>query len=136
MKRQIRNELAFGVGIMVALMLLFMALPAEASKPNIYIDNSVTNNYNTPGETTSITQGLSDSEIAELLTVGVAAGSHQFDYSTLDWQGSIVGSWYDDESAVSFGVGKRFSKLDALFHSSYTQNGSEDLFVFGGTFRF
>lgn len=103
------------------------------------VDNScnVTNYYGSEEGVTSLTAGLSDSEIAELLTIGVAAGSHQFDYSTQDWQGSITGAFYDSEDAVSFGLAKRWDKFGkVLMHGSYTQKSGEDLWVVGGTFRF
>jgi len=114
----------------------FMSGPLLAGGPDIFIDNSTTVNPVVEVRTNTITSGLSDEDIAGALTAGAASGAHQFDYSTQDWQGSITGSWYDGEDAVSFGVGKRWEKVDALFHGSYTQNGSEDLYVIGGTFRF
>ena len=73
------------------------------------------------------------------MSISASSGGHQFDFSTTDWQGSIVGAWYDDQDAVSFGVAKRFSETflpNVLLHGNYTQNGSEDLWVIGGTFRF
>jgi hypothetical protein len=85
---------------------------------------------------TTITTGISHDELSAGLSAASAAGGHQFDFGTYDWQGSVVGAWYDEEDAVSFGAGKRFRKLDAMFHGSYTQNGSDDLYMFGGTFRF
>ena len=102
------------------------------------IDNSCnTYNYYDSEPGTTLTAGLSDSEIAELLTIGVAAGSHQFDFSTQDWQGSVTGAFYDGEDAVSFGIGKRWDKFGkVLMHGSYTQKSGEDLWVVGGTFRF
>ena len=93
----------------------------------------VTNNYY---ESTTITSGVSNDELAAGLSIAGASGGHQFDFATYDWQGSVVGAWYDDEDAVSFGVGKRFEKVDALFHGAFTQNGSEELVIVGGTFRF
>lgn len=99
-----------------------------------------TNNYYTTEVTEitniRITDGISDSDLAEGITTAMVASGHQFDYSTQDWQGSIVGGWYDDENAVSFGLGKRFDKVDALFHTSFTQNGNENAVLIGGTFRF
>ena len=44
---------------------------------------------------------------------------------------------YDNQDAVSFGIGKRFQVIgDALWHGSYTQNGSKDAFTIGAVFRF
>jgi hypothetical protein len=89
-------------------------------------------------EQTVITSGVSNQELAEGLAAAMAAGGHQFDFSTYDYQGSIVGSWEsgEDENAVSFGLGKRFEKLDALIHTSYTQSAGDHYVTFGGTFRF
>lgn len=133
--KQWQKEAGWTLAAIVGILLIFFAMPAE-SHHIIEIDNSTVNNYY-EGSDGGITGGLSDSEVAELLTVGAAAGSHQFDFSTQDWQGSVTGAWYDDEDAVSFGLAKRWDKLgQVLLHGNYTQNGSEDLWVIGGTFRF
>ncbi len=125
---------------LLLVLLLFCSSVSAHHIIDVDVDNSTTNNYYGDEQNdcmTCITGGLSNSEIAELLTAGAAAGSHQFDFSTQDWQGSITGAWYDGEDAVSFGVGKRWDKFgQVLLHGNYTQNGSEDLWVFGGTFRF
>lgn len=89
----------------------------------------------TINETTIIT-GISDSDLSQGLSMAAAVGGHQFDFATYEWQGSVVGAWYDDTDSVSFGLGKRWEKVDALFHVNYTQNGSKDLFVTGATWRF
>lgn len=98
---------------------------------------NITNNYFSE---TTITSGVSNSELAEGLAATAAHGGHQFDYSVKDWQGSIVGGFIQgdhDENAVSFAVGKRFERIDALFHTGFTQINSDDrLFTVGGTFRF
>lgn len=96
----------------------------------------VNNIYTEVVETRTITSGLSDNDLAEGLSMAASAGGHQFDFATFDWQGSIVGAWYDDTDAVSFGLAKRWEKADALFHANYTQNGSENLLVVGSTWRF
>jgi hypothetical protein len=102
---------------------------------------TVNNNFNETVEvieTTTITNGVSDKELAEGLAMALAAGGHQFDFATYDWQGSIVGSYEsgEEENAVSFGLGKHFKKMDALLHTSYTQSSGEHYVTFGGTFRF
>lgn len=120
--------------VMVVAAAFLLATQAQAS----CYRHCVTNNYYETNNMT-ITNGVSDSELEAALTVTASAGGHQFDFSTTDWQGSIVGAWYEDESAVSFGVGKRFKEdflPNTLLHMNYTQNGSEDLWVVGGTFRF
>lgn len=117
--------------IVAALVLLVSAVQAH--------DINITNNIDTHSHDSMLTSGVDDDELAALLTVAASAGGHQFDFSTTDWQGSITGAWYDDEDAVSFGVAKRFSEdflPNVLLHGNYTQNGSDDLWVIGGTFRF
>jgi opacity protein-like surface antigen len=117
---------------------LILMSPAQAS--GCY--KCVTNEYHTTEVTrkvTTVTEGISNSDLASGLTMTASAGAHQFDFSTTDWQGSITGAWYDDHDAVSFGIGKRFSEdflPNVLLHGNYTQNGDEQLFVIGGTFRF
>ena len=99
--------------------------------------NTTNNYYGNEDIETTVTGGLSDNEIAELLVIGVAAGSHQFDFSTQDWQGSLTGAFYDSEDAVSFGIAKRWDAFGkVLLHGNYTQKSGEDLWVVGGTFRF
>ncbi|MDX1341258.1 MAG: hypothetical protein R3227_02865 [Reinekea sp.] len=67
----------------------------------------------------------------------IAAGSHQFDYSTSDWQVSVTSALQvedNGENGFSFGVAKRLTD-NGLFHFSYTPDGSDDWIQFGGTFR-
>ena len=93
--------------------------------------SNTTNNY----YPMTIIDGVSDSDLAKGIATA-AAVNHPFDYSVQDWQASINGAFYDDEDAVSFGIGKRFDKMNALWHSSFTQNGSESLYTVGAVFRF
>lgn len=124
----------------VVFVICILIIADNANAGGIHIDNS-THNYPTEvieirTETHTITSGLSDEDLASGLATSGASGGHQFSFQTHKWQGSIVGAWYDDEDAVSFGVGKRWEKVDALFHGSFTQNGDDELVVIGGTFRF
>lgn len=115
----------------VFLIMVFMIMDeAKATGKNNYYNT--TNNYY---ETNTITSGVSDTELAEGLSLAMSM-NHPFDYNTLKWQGSVTGAYYDDESAVSFGVAKRFEKMDALWHIEGGQNGSENAFVGGVVFRF
>lgn len=135
--KAIHKEIIWAVALAASVIGLFAIMPAEAHH-TIIIENNIDTHTHTLDEVT-LTDGLSDSEVAALLTVAASAGAHQFDFSTTDWQGSITGAWYDDEDAVSFGVAKRFSEdflPNVLLHGNYTQNGSDDLWVIGGTFRF
>ena len=117
--------------ILLSIGLLLVATTSFASR------NYVTNNYYTTEITNiRITDGISDSDLAKGISTAMVSGAHKFDYSTQDWQGSIVGGWYDDENALSLGLGKRFESVDALFHGSVTQNGDENAILIGTSFRF
>ena len=91
-------------------------------------------------ETMTIISGVSDADLAEGIATAMAAGGHQFDYSTQSWQGSVNAAFQvsgETENNVSFGVAKRWTQMDALFHMSYTPTSSSDSWVtVGGTFRF
>ena len=93
----------------------------------------VTKNYYT--EETTITSGVSDKELAQALSLAYSMNFH-FDMATYDWQAGITGAVYDDENAVSFGLAKRFQKMDALWHIAAGQSGSNEALVGGVVFRF
>ena len=93
--------------------------------------NYVTNNYTTE----VITIINNDGNIARAIATSIS-NNHQFDFATYDYQGSVVGGWYDGEDAVSFGLAKRFGFMEALWHGSYTSNGSHAAISVGATFRF
>jgi len=100
----------------------------------VWAEINVTNNWNVSPMT--ITDGVSDSDLARGIATALAT-NHPFDFSTTDWQASVNAAFYDDEDAVSFGIGKRFDAIgDALWHGSYSQNGSIDAFTVGAVFRF
>lgn len=42
------------------------------------------------------------------IATAIAIGQHQFDASTFAWQGSVATGSYDDYTAFSFGLAKRF----------------------------
>ena len=79
---------------------------------------------------------FSDSDYAETLAYIAAVGQHHFDHGTYKWQGSVGGGFADDESAVSFALGKRFEGVNGLFTISYGQVNDNSVFGFGGSFRF
>lgn len=95
-------------------------------------NNTTVSNYY---ESTTITSGVSDKDLAQALALSFSM-SHPFDFATYEWQASITGAYYDEENAISFGVGKRFKKIDALWHIEAGQNGSSEAFVGGVVFRF
>ena len=134
------------LAIVLAIIVGILFSEAMAGGKDITINNYYENNhYTTPAptvqtasETTNLTltSGISDSDLAEGLAGAMAIGGHQFDFSTHQFQGSITAGLFDSEEAYSIGIGKRFKKIDALFHGAATQIGSENAFVVGGTFRF
>ena len=127
---------AFCIGLAIA--------PAFAGgNHNITINNYYENpepSSVTTVEQTTITSAVSKNDLAQGLAAAFAAGGHQFDFSTTDWQGSITGAWQlsdEEENAVSFGIAKRFDRFaQVLMHTNYTENGSDQWLVVGGTFRF
>ena len=111
--------------------------------PDITINQDITvNTYQQAPESAatplSITHGISDRDLAEGIATALAGGSHQFDFATFDFQASISAAFEPDEEvdAVSFGVAKRWEKVDALFHGGFTRQGSSDFVQVGGTWRF
>lgn len=130
----IQNKIIIAVGMWAIVLCAVLWGEVYASRYNNDTTN-ITNNYLTEN---TIISGTSDEDLAAGLAMALAAGAHQFDFSTYDYQGSIVGSWEtgDDENAVSFGLAKHFKKVNALLHTSYTQSSGEHYITFGGTFRF
>lgn len=140
MNRRLKQDIALTAAAIAGIVAIFLAMPAEAHHTvinnNITEVTEVTEVYD---YSTTLVEGISAEDLAAGLSMAASSGGHQFDFSTTDWQGSIVGAWYDDQDAVSFGVAKRFSENflpNVLLHGNYTQNGSDDLWVIGGTFRF
>ncbi len=91
-----------------------------------------------PGTVTyiSVTSGVSDSDLAKAIATALATG-HQFDYSTTKIQASALGAYYDDQTAMSVGIAKRWKEVDALWHAAYSTNGDSKYgVVAGATWRF
>jgi hypothetical protein len=123
--------------VLVVIIALVLWDTASATGKNNTINNYYTTEVTEVYETdnTRITSGVSDEELAEAMSLAFSM-NHPFDYNTLRWQGSITGAHYDDENAISFGIAKRFEKMDALWHVEAGQNGSNEAFVGGVVFRF
>ena len=124
--------------VLVVIIALVLWDTASATGKN----NTTINNYYTTevtevydNDATTITSGVSDEELAEAMSLAFSM-NHPFDYNTRRWQGSITGAYDDDENAISFGLAKRFEKMDALWHVEAGQNGSNEAFVGGVVFRF
>ena len=60
-------------------------------------------------EVTHITEVNITEDQAAGVALAIALGQHQFDWSTDKWQGSASAGHYDDESAGSVALGKRFN---------------------------
>ena len=124
------------IGFISIAMLINWDLATAGDRIHIDIDKTI-NYYETPNEITetTITSGIGADELARgIATAG--AVNHAFDFATERWQGSVIGAFYEDETAVSFGLAKRFEKIDALWHGSFTENGSAQLITFGASWRF
>ena len=138
------------LGSFLGLMLwILLGIVAFASGNNNNSPVVINNYYNTPEpgsvDTQSepmvmnITNGISSDDLAKGVATAMAAGGHQFDYSTQSFQASVNAAFQasgENENNVSFGLAKRWDEMDALFHMSYTPNGSDDWVTVGGTFRF
>lgn len=127
-----RTKTLFAVALIIVIFIILnlWLSPAEAGG---YHDNRITNNYY---PATTITSGVSDSEMDEMFAMSVAVAQHHFDMGTFDWQGSVGAGFYQDDNAVSFAVGKRFEKIDALFNASFGQVNDHSALGVGATFRF
>ena len=64
--------------------------------------------------------------------LGIAAAQHNFDYGTFSWQGSIATGSYDNSTAFSFGLAKRFKST--LINGSVSNEGGK--MGFGGALGF
>lgn len=131
----------------IALALVVLSLPALVWAHSINIDKSVNNYYYTTElteitENMSITSGKTGAQLAAGISAAMAAGSHQFDWSTTDYQLSATIALHasgENENNASVAIAKKFNDSflpNALFHGSYTPIGNDDYFVFGATIRF
>jgi len=57
------------------------------------------------------------------VATAIAAGQHQFDASTFTWQGSIATGSYDNSTAFSFALAKRFKA--SLISGSVANEGGK-----------
>ncbi|MCZ6898265.1 MAG: hypothetical protein O7D95_06135 [Betaproteobacteria bacterium] len=76
-----------------------------------------------------------NAELSKAVALALAT-NHPFTYDTYKWQASVNGAFYNGENALSLGIAKRFEKIDALWHSSYGQNGGNSAITFGSVWRF
>jgi len=136
-----------GLSLALFLFLLFIAFSGEARA------HSGGHNHDHGGTTTNVTEvtevtrisnyssnSLSDSDIADIVSGGLAGGAHQFDWSTTRWQISVTGATttgdFDEDVNFSFAVGKRWGKdawaPNALWHVGFTPDIQDEDYIMGG----
>ena len=97
---------------LLTIMLVALTTSAWADKPKHYL--TAPRPYVT--ENTNVTEVTSITTEAAGVAMAIASGQHQFSWSTDKWQSSVsAGSW-DDETAGSVAMGKRFKGF--LFNGS------------------
>jgi hypothetical protein len=104
---------------------------------NINIDSQPpTSSSSEPLADTENSSPISDADLSRLVALSGAA-SHHFDWSTHRFQASTNAALYDNQQAISFGIAKRFTQIDALWHGSISipDGGSNELVTFGATWR-
>jgi hypothetical protein len=146
--KAVHKELLWALGMVAGLFMLMLywdaAQASHYGDVDIDIDNSTTNNYydQEAAGPTSITAGMSDKDLAAGLAMSMAAGSHQFDFSTQDNQLSVtyvIQIEDEEQRGYSIAYARRWDRLgQALLTVSYTpsQDDIGDYVVFGGTIRF
>jgi hypothetical protein len=136
------KEYALAAGVVVVgLILLVVATNASASRwGHDHDDNGVDND--TDG-CLCVSGGLSDGDLSRGLSLAMASGGHELDFSTQDWQLSATYALQvneDEEGAGSFKLGKRWDRFaDVLMHVTYTPEQGQDYgdwVIVGGTVRF
>ena len=48
---------------------------------------------------------------SEGVALGIAVAQHHFDFGTNSWQGSVGAGYFDDDTALSLAIGKRFGRM-------------------------
>lgn len=116
--------------------LFSMVVVLAENRPTAY---STTNNYeiNNYYSLNGSSDDLDDAVTtgSEGIAIGIAS-NHPFDYATKKWQASVNASRFGGMTGLSFGIGKKFDNMDALFHSSYGKSGDSEAFTGGVLWRF
>lgn len=81
-------------------------------------------------EVTEVTNTVQEQGIA----LSIASGQHQFDWATDNWQAGVAGGVFRDESALSFGIAKRFD--GALLNGSIARTGNDNGYGVAINWRF
>jgi len=83
------------------------------------------NSYSSEYQHVYIGQSLSPTTTVNSkgIALAIATGQHNFDSSTFAWQGSISTGSYDDSTAFSFGLAKRFKST--LISGSVANEGGK-----------
>lgn len=133
------NKLIYVLAVVILFaMTLLLTGDLYASHNSQHVDVDVTINDIT--EVTEVNRvfnitGVSN-DVLDSAVVSLAAINHPFDFSTNDYQMSVNAAYYKGKNAGSLGIAKRFKKVDALWHGSYTQNQSHAIITAGAVFRF
>ena len=130
--------------VIVGLILLAAALDVSAHKwDHAHTHDDYRDTNNDTNGCMCVSGGLSDGDLARGLSLAMAAGGHELDFSTQDWQLSATYALQvneDEEGAGSFKLGKRWDRFaDVLMHVTYTPEQGQDYgdwVVVGGTIRF
>jgi hypothetical protein len=147
----VRTQFIVALAIIAALLLAGLYFGAAQAHGwhdhDLDIDNSTTNNYygNEGGnDCLCISNGLSDHDYVSGLSMAMASGAHELDFSTTMHQLSLTYAMpldETDEGAYSIKYGKKFEFLpEALMHLTFNpEQGNEllgDVLIIGGTIRF
>jgi hypothetical protein len=101
---------------LILLLLPFSSLADDRHHGNTYVT-----------EITEVTQGQSTA-------LAIASGQHQFDWATDNWQAGVAGGVFKEESALSFGVAKRWD--GALLSGSISRTGNDNGYGAAMSWRF
>ena len=91
--------------------------------------NAMADNYH-HGTTDTIVNNTTYEGVA----LGIAVAQHHFDFGTKVWQGSVGVGYYNDNSAISLAVAKRFNRV--LVNVSTTFKDEEPAIGAGINWRF
>ena len=80
------------------------------------------------------TETIINNVTSEGAALGIAVAQHHFDFGTKVWQGSVGAGYYDGNDAISFAIGKRFSRV--LVNVSVTVEDEETGYGAGVNWRF
>ena len=89
--------------------LLMLLITTSASADPFRHTPDVSTNVTEVTEVTNIVETNITEEEAGGIALALALGAHHFDMATNAWQGSVSGGHFEDQSAGSVAIGKRFN---------------------------